>query len=501
VATERADLARRLRPLGAAMIPAEPLTLARCVAGDRPVVALGSAIQHVENLGYRIAEHPLRAPLGAVLRDLRTNQLVALALSPAATGWAGPSGLSALSRLSLSRDALLGSPAVGLIVRTDRGGDLRTGRGGIDLTLQAGATIGGEPLQAPLSVSAHADDVAVDSAPERVAASRHAALVVYDRAHAIALRAVGEPVPGLPMPLMRHAALRQVGVTGSTACVTASEQWSKLATATRRISVPTAAATQAHPVLLYLASSVRPNVGATGLPIHPLWPAWSADAFDTRVAADVSRLRALQDQDGVPSSQRLQSPWITRIAIAPLRAWDAHRVAITAGVAPEAWLVRLAANGRRAETTAVCPMASPGDRLLYGQYGLLDDESVREIVIWATDGWHPAERLHGEVFQWTARPSATVSFWRDSVRDLTLAMDATGAGTPSGPQPVAVRLNGQVLRSDWQGAGRLSLPQGSLRVGGNTLSLDVDHVVQPERDTRALGILVKQLRIIDPTRP
>lgn len=500
VASEDGVLTRRLRVAGATMLPADASTLGRCVAAGQPIHALGPTIPQIERLGHRVTERPLHAPFSAVLRDLRADQLVALALAPAAIPWAGPSGLAVLSRVSVARDTVTGNPAVGVVARTDRSGEVRAGRAGIDLTQQAGDVVGGRTLLAPLSVSAHDHDASVGSGSIRLATSHYAALAVFDRSQDVSLRAVGETSPGLPMPLMREAAWRQVDVSDSPACAPGSRRWTAFPSRAQRISVPVAAASRRRPVLLYLASQTPPTVGVSGLPAHPLRPGWAAETFDTQVSADANRLTDLQQQDDVPPAMRPRTRWITRVSIAPLGPWDADRVAVSAGTAAESWLVTLAAEGRRRETTAVCSMAAAGDRLLHGQYGVLDDDSASEIAVWAADGWHPAERLHGDVFQWTARPTATAVFHLGRPTPLTLAMDAAGSGTAAGPQPITVRVNGQVLRSDWEGTGRLTLPVDVLRAGDNDLSLEVAQVVQPPRDTRALGVLVRQLRVIDSAR-
>jgi len=77
-------------------------------------------------------------------------------------------------------------------------------------------------------------------------------------------------------------------------------------------------------------------------------------------------------------------------------------------------------------------------------------------------------------------------------------MDATGVGTTTGHQTIVVRLNDHVLRTHWQGAGRMAVPADAVRAGENTLSLEVGQVVQPYDDTRVLGVQVRQLRVIGP---
>jgi hypothetical protein len=498
IASEDEALTRRLRLAGGTTVPADAGTLERCVASGRPIYALGATVPRVEHLGYRIVDRPLLAPLATVLHDLRPDQLVALALSPSALAGVGPAGMAALGRLAQVSPYVQSTPAVALVARTDRGGTVRTGREGIDLALPEGEVVAGRRLFAPLSVSAHQGGASVDSAPDRLVAGQHAALAVFDRAHSAVLRAVGAPGPGLPMPLMRQADWRHVAVTGSAACVPGSRRWTPVPLPGRRLSVPAAGASSARPVLLYLAAAEKPTVGVAGLGSPSRWPAWSVELFDTHAAADASRLQALETQDEVPTAARPRARWVARLMVEPRDPWDADRVAVSAGTAPDAWIVRIAAEGRRPATSAVCSMAAAGDRLLQGQYGPMDDDTARELTVTAVDGWHAAESLHGQVSQWTARPVATAAFRVEASMPLTLAMDATGAGTATGDQPITVRLNDRVLRTDWKGPGRIAVPADAVRAGENTLSLEVGQVAQPEGDTRTLGILVLQLRVIRP---
>ena len=128
----------------------------------------------------------------------------------------------------------------------------------------------------------------------------------------------------------------------------------------------------------------------------------------------------------------------------------------------------------------------------------MDDDSARELTVTAMDGWHAADSLHGQVSQWTARPVATAAFRVDAPIPLTLALDAAGAGTATGHQAIIVRLNGRVLLADWQGLGRIAVSADAVRAGENMLSLEVGQVVQPDGETRALGVQVRQLRVIGP---
>ncbi len=498
VASEDGAVTRRLRMAGGTIVPADAGTLDRCVASGRPVFALGSAVERVEHLGYRVVERPLRAPLSAVLDDLRPDQLVALALSPSALSSVGPAGLAALSRLSLVRRDVLASQAVAIIARTDRGGTVRQGREGIDLPLPAGAVVGGRPLFTAVSVSARQGDASVTSAPDRLAASQHAALAVFDRAHGVTLQAVGDPAPGLLIPLTRRADWRHVGVEGAAACVPSGRRWTPMPVGGRRLSVPAAGASWTRPVRLYLASAAKPTVRVAGLASHPRW---SVELFDTHVATDASRLQVLEAQDEVPAALRPRARWVARVLVAPRGPWSADRAVVSAGTAPDAWIARVPAEGRRSATSAVCSMAASGERLLQGLYGPPDDESARELTVWAVDGWHPAEWAQGHLSQWTARPAATAAFHVDASMPLTVAMDATGMRTATSDQTILVRLNGSVLRTDWRGAGRIAVPADAVRAGENTLSLEVGEAVRPDGDTRAYGLEVRQLRIIGPQSP
>lgn len=497
IASEDETLTRRLRMAGGTIVPADARTLDRCVASGRPVFALGATVQRVEQLGYLIVERPVRAPLAAVLHDLRPDQLVALALSPSALSSVSPAGLAALARLSLERSDLLASQAVAIIARTDRGGAVRKGREGIDLPLLAGAVVGGRPLFTAVSVSARLGNASVTCAPDRLAASQHAALAVFDRAHGVTLQAVGDPAPGLLIPLTRRADWRHVDVEGAAACVPSGRRWAPVPVRGRRLSVPVAGASWTRPVLLYLASAAKPTVGVAGLASHPRW---SVELFDTHVATDASRLQVLEAQDEVPAALRPRARWVARVVVAPRGPWSADRVVVSAGTAPGAWIARVPVEGRRSATSAVCSMAASGERLLQGRYGPTDDESARELTVLAVDGWHAAEWAQGQWSQWTARPVATAAFHVDASMPLTLAMDATGISTATGDQTIIVRLNDRVLRADWRGADRIEVPADAVRAGENTLSLEVGETVL-DGDTRTYGVEVRQLRIIGPESP
>ena len=184
IASEDEALTRRLRLAGGTIVPADAGTLDRCVASGRPVYALGATVQRVEHLGYRIVERPFRAPLAAVLRDLRPDQLVALALSPSALSWVGPAGMATLARLSLvrsdvlvqssGRDSSRGPTAVARCAQVARASTCPCPPARSSAVVR---------LFAAVSVSARQGDASVDSPPDRLATGQHAALAVFDRAH------------------------------------------------------------------------------------------------------------------------------------------------------------------------------------------------------------------------------------------------------------------------------------------------------------------------------
>ncbi len=493
VASDDATTTRRLRLARARPIPASPATLDGCLAAGVSVRALGDTIPRIESLGYDTDQRPVSAPLSAVLQDLRADQLVALAVAPEAVPWFGTQAAPAAARVSVKRDSLVGAPALAVIARTDGDGDVRMGRDGVEFTRQPGDRLGARTL--PVAVDAHAGRTMVATPPQTLASSRHAALAVIDGTGAVALRAVGAPAPGLPVSLQQHVAWRQVALGGRPACVDASLGWTHVPLHAHRLGVPVVGASSRRPLVLYLASAEPPAVSVSGFSPPQSAGTWIADTFDTQQADDVRRLREVQAEDGV-SEPTGTGRWMTRVRVVPRVVQSAHRVVVTAGVSPDAWLVRLPAPGHHPETRLVCATAAPGDRLLLGHDDAVDDRTAREIVVWAAEGWHGAERVHGQTFQWTARTDAVAVFRLARQMPVTLTLDVTGAHLPTGAQPVTVRLNGQVLRTELEGAADIALPVEVLRAGENTLTLSVGTVVQPPVDNRTLGILVRQLRVI-----
>lgn len=497
VATSDGAETRRLRVAGVRVVPADRAALEACVSSGREVDVLGASIGVVERWGFDLSESAVFAPLSAVLSDLRGDQLAALALAPEAASWAGTAGTTMLARLSVARGGLVGGPATVVVGRTDRpDAEVRQGRDGVDVRLRVGDRVGGRALLRDVSASARVDATSVDARGVRLATGRIASIAVFDRGQDVVLQAVGLARPGLPISLAQHAAWRRAVVHAAPAgCTSASARWTALASASR-YSLPVRAASAGRPVLAYVGTTLDVPVRVTGLPVRANAPGWVAETFDTRVPEAADRLHAREAADGVPDERRLHARWITRVSVTPIASWDASRVVVTSGGEAGDWLVRLAANGRLDDTVAVCPLAVTGERLLDGHSGVTDDESHLEAAVRTAGGWNDAEHVAGTVFQWTSSPVAAVSFHADGKDSLTLALDATGAGVAGEPQPITVRLNGEVLRADWQGAGRIDLPRALVRPRGNTLTLEVGQVVRPPGDTRALGVLVRHLRVI-----
>ena len=496
VASEDAALTRRLRLVGGTTVPADARTLSACVASGRDVFAIGPMVTRVQQLGHVVVEHPLRPPLAALMRDVRANQLVALALAPGAISRAGPAGLTALARLGVARDTPA-SNAIGIVARTDRGGDVRVGRQGIDLAWRDGDDIAGRPLLVPVSVGAHLGDARVDSMPLRLAGGREAALAVFDRGNEAVLRGVADAAPGLPIALTNQADWRHAMVRGQAQCVVATTPWTALPPSMARLAVPVTGAGPGNPAIVLLGSNARPQVTIDGLPIDPMWEASPVVLFDRQSAEDASRLQEFQRADGVPSLQHLQGRWVARIELRPRGSWHAARASITAGVPPAGWLVRLAAVGSRPANVDVCAIAA-GERILAGQAGSVDDETAREVAVAAAYGWHAPERVRGAVFQWSASPTATATFVLERPGAVVLALDANGAATSAGRQALSVRVNDHVVSADWPGATRATIPVEAMRSGVNMITLSVPQAVQPGRDARTLGVQVRQLRVITP---
>ena len=502
VAVHDAAQARRLRRAGATLVPADTAAITACVRGGTTVSVLGASIRQVEHAGVRTDDVALHVPMSAVLQDLRRDQLVALAIAPASLGWIGPQGLGLLDRLALDRDAQTHADlAIATVARTDRGGETAATRGRAEVNLPIDATVGGRSLLAPLAVTTQAGEAIVDSPPRRLAAGRHAALVVFDRAHDITLATTGAPRPGLPVSLGTHMAWRRAVVMGVPDCVQASAGWTSVPGIGSRITVPIGAASSRHPLLAYVSSDRAVHAAVHGLDNPERARTWDVAAFDTSVPDGAAQLAGAIERDGLDRTQVPRGRWVSRVAVAPRDAWSPPRVMVSAGTPDAAWVVRLAGRGLRDDTRAVCRAGTAGERLFGGRAGSVDDDTARQVTLRVEAGWHEAEHLHGAVHQWTSQPRATAVFELPAPRALVLEMDATAATVGSAPQPLTVRINDQVIDTDWRGARRVDVPAALLRAGTNTLTLEVPQTVHPPQDARALGVLVRASRLIDPTRP
>ena len=496
MATDDAVLTRRIRMAGGATVAADRDAVAACLARGRRVSAIGSTVALMERAGFTIGHATLRAPLSDVLDDVREDQLVALAMAPSSLPWVGPHGLAALHRLDLRREHAQATMALGLVARTDRGGRVTTGRAGIELALRAGDMVAGHQLLEPVSVSARAHGAGVDSPPRHLAAGTSAAISVFDRAHEVELRSAASASPGLPVALDTHTQWRHAVITGRPQCVRASETWTALPGRMPRLGIPVATASPGRPMVAYMATDGAPHPDVHGLPAHGVWRDWTIDTFDLRQAADTARLRSIVERDEIAADVLPRGRWLVRVAIGPRDPWHPTHVAVTAGT-EASWVVRLAGDGLRQWTGDVCRMDAAGERLFLGHFTVVDDDSPNEIGVWTREGWHAPELLRGQVHQWTSQPRATVGFRTPAPRPLVLAMDASAASPPSGPQRLTVHLNDHVISDDWQGAGRVEIPAAWLRAGENVLTLAVPLAVRPPGDQRTLGVLVRQLRLID----
>ena len=492
--------ARRLHAAGAATVPTDPVTVAACVATGTQVSALGATVTSIEHSGFAIDDEPLRAAMADVLRDVRADQLVALAVAPSSLPWIGVQGMSILERLDVRRQQIQATTALALVARTDDGGRVAAQRDAAELGVRIGDDVAGRRLVRPLTVSAHLGEAVIDNPPRRIAIGAYGALAVFDRSQDVAFRAAMAAAPGLPVALSTHASWRRAVVSGQPHCVRVDTTWTALPGTMARLSVPIAAASSRRPAIVYMASDDRPQPDVRGLASDPAHGDVVITSFDTREPAEAAQLKLDAARDGLPPTTLPHGRWIARVAIAPRDAWHPSQVAVSSGLASAAWAIRLAGGGWRASTSDVCRMDAAGERLFHGHVGAVDDDTPHEIALRVLEGWHRPERLQGQVHQWTSRPRASVGFRSVRPSDLVLAMDAEAATTGHGPQQLSVLINGQILVADWRGPRRVEVPASVLRTGENTLSLEVPEVVQPPRDPRALGVLVRQLRLIDAAR-
>ncbi len=489
--------ARRIRAAGARALPGDPLSVAACLATGAQVSVLGDAVASVERVGFATDDEPLRAPMVDVIRDLRGDQLVALAVAPLALPWMGPQALGVLERLDVQRQQALATAALAIVARTDRGGRVVTRRDSAEVALAIGDSVDGRQLAGALTVRADAVGTAIDAPPRRLATGAAGVIAVFDRSQGLVLRSAAMAEKGLTVALGTHAQWRRSRVSGQPQCEPSGPAWTAMSARAARIAVPIGAATTGNPTLVFLAADAPLQPQVHGLPSDMRSGEVSIDSFDTRHAADADRLSSLAEHDGLAGAGVPRGRWVARVAITPRDVWHPSHVSVASGGADAAWATRLSSDGRRASTTDVCRMDAAGERLFYGHFGAVDDDSPYEVGVRMLEGWHAPERLHGLVHQWTSRPTATATFTLAKPRDLVLALDAEAATTPQGPQPLTVRVNGQVLVLDRPGASRTTVPASLLRLGRNVLALEVGQVVQPPGDARTLGVLVRQLRLIE----
>ena len=488
LASEESTATRRWRAAGIDTVPADAFTLTACLKDGRRIAAIGPALRHVEQHGFLLQERPVRAPLAALLGDVRRDQLVALGLSGPSLSYLGSAGLTALARLGLDRGSIHVGTSLAALTRTDVGGLVEVARDGTEIELRTGDSVAGRQLVDSLTVHAHNDRSGIDSPPRQVASGTVAAIAVFDRAQEILLRAAGDKAPGLPFSLVTLNGWQHATVSGPADCASGSAPWLDLHAAAR-IGVPLAAASPRRPLVAYVASAQRPRPAVSGLPIHPVWHEWDIEVFDPGAPAQAAAVAARAREDGLDAVAQQPSAWWARIAVRPRDPWHLTTATLVAGT-PGDWWVQ-PAGSQRAWDRSVCRLAASGERLLFGQYGAVDDDSPREVNVWAAGGWHAPERIHNTVHQWSAQPAATVGFHLGAPADLVLAMDAS-----PGSGPLTVAVNGTVLVADWQVAGRVEIPAARLRTGENILTLSVADVVRTERDPRPLGVLVRQLRLL-----
>jgi len=497
IVSDDPTLVRQLAARGVQTLPADASAMTACLASGRRVRAIGSAVQRAEMSGFAVVDRPLQVPLAAVLGDVRPGQLVALALAPAMLAWTAAADRTALQRIGLSRESLQARDAVAALAVTDGAARVRAGRSGATLSLRTGETIGRYQLRYPVTLGAEPDRSHVTEAPRELASGASGALVIYDRGQAPLLRAVVDAASGLPLPVLTLGAGRHADVLAPPTCAPMSATWGTLPFEASRVSVPLGNAGR-QPLLLYLATSMPPHPGLQGLTQHLTFPIWTIDVFDQSDPAQARALAQAFARDEVPVDRRPMTRWVTRVDVHPRDVLARGRITVSAGTRASSMLVRLAGRGRRAVTTAVCRMTTPGPPLLALSELRIDDETARAVPVAAAEGWHEQERVGGQPYRWSAEPSAVASFTLVSPRALFLAMDAIGAAADGVAQPLTVRVNDVVLSGQWPGTQRVAIPAAATRAGRNDLVLEVPRTVQPPGDARRLGVLVRQLRIIEP---
>ncbi|MGV3516474.1 hypothetical protein [Luteitalea sp.] len=490
---------RRLHGAGVVTLPVDSVAIQACLANGQRVHALGASIGHLEALGFRADDRPLTVPLSAMLRDLRAGARVALAAAPGALVWAGPPGLSALTRLGVHAATVPATAALGAIASADvPGGRVAVARDGVQVDLDSGEDQPPGPVPVRISADVRAGEARIAQAGRPLVRSAHVAISVFDTIGDPVFRTTARPSPGLPVAVATQPQWRHAVIVGEPSCRVAGASAITMPPPAGRISVPLDSASRARPVVVYLASDTRPEVEVSGADSAAV--AMEQERFDL-TAGDTARLETRTDADAVDRAALGPGRFIVRIQLRPSGIWPAPRVSIIAGGSATTWLVRLPPPGYGAAPSTVCRYATDGLRVLRGQSTVIDDETAQDVILSTRDGWHPAEQAGGAVFQWTGHQSATATFRAEASRPRRLILDVVGADPGTGPQPVTVRVNGVVVRAAWQGAGRLEIPVGVLRSGENELTLEVPQVVAPPHDSRALGVLVRGLRLIDPGVP
>lgn len=499
VTAQEPERLRQLRAAGLPTLPLDAPSVQACQAARHSVHAIGDAVSTLAWAGMRLQEQPLQAPLATMLADLRQRQLVAIGLSSTALPYAGRHLLEALEFVGISR-TVPATAQVGTITRIDSlDARVQVARHGLDLRVEPAEPIGGLPLSHAVVVNVQADATVIDTPPQRLVESGVGAVVVLDRDEQIAFRSAVARFPGLPVSLRSHRAWRHAVVQSPPECVLANDRPAVLGAA-RRISVPTVATSARAPSVVYATMAVPASISISGLPSHADQPRWLIDTFDRQEADGNARLLARVTGDGVPPTALPGGRHVTRIALAPTGTWPAARVAVSAGQVAQGWMVVLPPARHTPATSAVC-VVHGGDRFLAGQFGVMDDDSLNELPVWAGDGWHQVERAGREMFQWSAGHRATVGFRLDSPESLVLAMEASAIATPAGQQALSVHVNGMLLTDDWGGPHRAAIAPSMLRAGDNTIELSVPQALQPPGDPRTLGVLVRQLRLIRAPAP
>lgn len=491
---------RQLAARGVRLIAGDVPTLASCLAAGVRVHAVGSAVDRAELLGFLVRDAPLRVPLAALLRDVRPTRLVALALAPSMLAWSDAADRQAFDRLGVRRQEVRASDALALVAVT---GDERRGGGSrdrADVQARPGDMVGPYQLRWPISVAAGRLGSTVMEPPRELVVGRHGAFVLYDRAQDAVLRGVVDAAPGLPVPMLTLESWRHAEIAGPARCVPMTATWQSLPFEATSVSLPLGDASPRQPLVLYLAADAPPRPVVRGLAQPLSRPTWQIAVFDRREPTQEAVLAARLVEDHLPAAALRAARWVARVDVQPRDPLTRGRVTVSAGTRPRAMLVRPAGHGPpRARSGDVCAIVAPGGVLLPARELRVDDEAARALPVVVAEGWHEAERAAGHPYRWSADPTARAAFVLDAPRAVVVEMDVTGAAPAGGaPQPVAVHINDVLVRADWQGTGRVDVPASATREGRNDIVLQVPSMVHAPGDPRALGVLVRQLRVIVP---